>query len=45
MLVPDTATGDMIAGAEDARIVLHCGRVVADTRVHRVVDLPLLVTR
>ncbi len=45
MLVPDTAAGDVIAGAEDARIVLHGGRVVADTRVHRSVDLPLLVTR
>ncbi len=45
MLVPDTEPGDLIAGAEDARVVLHGGRVVADTRVHRAVDLPLLVAQ
>ncbi|MCW2717618.1 amidohydrolase family protein [Pseudonocardia sp.] len=45
MLVPDTEAGDLLAGAEDARIVLHGGRVVADTRVHRAVDLPLLIAR
>jgi cytosine/creatinine deaminase len=45
MLVPDTHPGDLLAGAEDARIAIHGGRVVADTRVHRAVDLPLLVAR
>jgi cytosine/creatinine deaminase len=45
MLVPDTDPGDLLAGAEDARVVLHGGRVVADTRVRRAVDLPLLITR
>ena len=32
--------GDVLAGAEDARVVLVGGRVVADTRVARTVDLP-----
>jgi cytosine/creatinine deaminase len=45
LLVPDTDPGDLLAGAEDARVVLHGGRVVADTRVQRTVDLPVLVTR
>lgn len=45
MLVPDTVPGDLLAGAEDARVVLHGGRVVADTRVRRTVDLPLPITR
>ena len=35
MLVPDVDLGDVLAGAEDARIVLSGGRVVADTRVQR----------
>jgi cytosine/creatinine deaminase len=45
MLVPDGDPGDLLAGAEDARVVLHGGRVVADTRVRRSVDLPMLVKR
>ena len=40
MLVPDTHLGDVLAGAEEARVVLVGGRVVADTRVARTVDLP-----
>jgi cytosine/creatinine deaminase len=43
MLVPDADVGDLIAGAEDARIAIHGGRVVADTRVRRYVDLPVLI--
>ena len=39
MLVPDVALGDLLAGAEDARVVLAGGRVVADTRVRRCVEL------
>jgi cytosine deaminase len=39
MLVPDVDLGDILAGTEDARVVLHGGRVVADTRVQRTVDL------
>ncbi len=40
VLVPDGDLGDVLAGATTARIVLHGGRVVADTRVQRTVDLP-----
>jgi cytosine/creatinine deaminase len=40
LLVPDGDLGDVLAGAEEARVVLHGGRVVADTRVTRVLDLP-----
>lgn len=44
LLVPDGDhpgdLGDVLAGAEDARVVLVGGRVVADTRVARVLDLP-----
>jgi cytosine/creatinine deaminase len=39
LLVPDVDLGDVLAGAVDARIVLHAGRVVADTRVCSTVDL------
>ncbi|HEY0812740.1 MAG TPA: amidohydrolase family protein [Pseudonocardia sp.] len=39
VLVPDVDLGDVLAGTEDARVVLHGGRVVADTRVQRSVDL------
>jgi cytosine/creatinine deaminase len=39
VLVPDGPLGDVLAGASDARVVLHGGRVVADTRVHRTTDL------
>ncbi|MCO1660395.1 amidohydrolase family protein [Pseudonocardia sp. S2-4] len=39
MLVPDVDPGDVLAGATDARIVLHGGRVVADTRTARALDL------
>jgi cytosine deaminase len=40
MLVPDGDLGDVLAGAEEARVVLSGGRVVADTRVNRSLDLP-----
>lgn len=40
LLVPDGPLGDVLAGADDARIVLHGGHVVADTRVRRTLDLP-----
>lgn len=39
VLVPDVDLGDVLAGTEEARVVLHGGRVVADTRVQRTVDL------
>jgi cytosine deaminase len=39
ILVPDTDLGDVLAGAEDARIVLSGGRVVADTRVQRSLEV------
>jgi cytosine/creatinine deaminase len=39
LLVPDADLGDVLAGAEDARIVLTAGRVVADTRVQRRVEV------
>jgi cytosine/creatinine deaminase len=39
VLVPDVGLGDVLAGAVDARIVLHAGRVVADTRSARALDL------
>ena len=41
LLVPDTHLGDVLAGAEDARVVVSGGRVVADTRVNRSLDLPV----
>ena len=41
LLVPDTHLGDVLAGAEDARVVVSGGRVVADTRVSRSLDLPV----
>jgi cytosine/creatinine deaminase len=44
VLVPDGDLGDVVAGAEDARVVLHAGRVVADTRVSRSLDLPVSTT-
>jgi cytosine/creatinine deaminase len=40
VLVPDGAIGDVLAGAEDARIVISGGRVIADTRIVRRLDLP-----
>jgi cytosine deaminase len=40
LLVPDTDLGDVLAGADDARVVVSGGRVVADTRVRRFLDLP-----
>jgi cytosine deaminase len=40
LLVPDTDLGDVLAGADDARVVVSGGRVVADTRVGRSLDLP-----
>ena len=39
ILVPDTDLGEVLAGWADARIVLHSGRVVSDTRVSRSTDL------
>ncbi|WP_433283740.1 amidohydrolase family protein [Pseudonocardia sp. CA-142604] len=42
LLVPDTDLGDVLAGADDARVVVSGGRVVADTRVSRSLDLPVL---
>ncbi len=39
VLVPDGELGDVLAGAADSRIVLHGGRVVADTRTARSLDL------
>jgi cytosine deaminase len=39
MLVPDGDLGDLLAGTPDARVVLHGGRVVADTRMNRSLDL------
>ena len=39
LLVPDVDLGDVLAGAEDARIVLSGGRVVADTRVQRCLEV------
>ncbi|OLT19466.1 hypothetical protein BJF78_10890 [Pseudonocardia sp. CNS-139] len=41
VLVPDSGDlGDVLAGAEDARVVVAGGRVLADTRVARSLDLP-----
>ncbi|MFD1530199.1 amidohydrolase family protein [Pseudonocardia aurantiaca] len=40
VLVPDGDLGDVLAGAEDARIVVSGGRVLADTRVAHLIDLP-----
>ena len=40
ILLPDGDLGDVLAGAEEARVVLSEGRVVADTRVARTLDLP-----
>jgi cytosine deaminase len=39
LLVPDADLGDVLAGTEDARIVLNAGRVVADSRVQRSMEL------
>ena len=39
LLVPDVDLGDVLAGTEDARIVLSAGRVVADSRVERCVEV------
>jgi cytosine deaminase len=40
LLVPDVDPGAVLAGAVDARVVLHGGRVVADSRTARDLDLP-----
>jgi cytosine/creatinine deaminase len=40
VLVPDVDLGDVLAGAVDARVVVSGGRVIADTRVARALDLP-----
>lgn len=40
VLVPDVDLGDVLAGAVDARVVLHAGRVLADSRVSRTLALP-----
>lgn len=39
VLVPDAPLGDVVAGTQDARIVIAAGRVLADTRVRRAVGL------
>jgi cytosine deaminase len=39
VLVPDCDLGDVLAGQVDARIVCQAGRVLADTRVIRSMDL------
>jgi cytosine/creatinine deaminase len=39
LLVPDVDPGEVLAGAVDARVVLHGGRVVGETRTARAVDL------
>lgn len=41
MLVPDVPLDDVLAGATTARVVVHGGRVVADTRARQDLD-PLL---
>jgi cytosine deaminase len=43
VLVPDGDLGDVVAGAVDARVVVSGGRVLADTRVARALDLPTRV--
>ena len=40
VLVPDIDLGDVLAGAVDARVVLHAGRVLADSRTSRALALP-----
>lgn len=40
ILVPDVDLGDVLAGVDDARVVVHGGRVVSDTRIQRALDLP-----
>jgi cytosine deaminase len=45
VLVPDGDLGDVLAGAEDVRVVVSGGRVLADTRVARALDLPTLPAR
>ncbi|MFT4082403.1 MAG: amidohydrolase family protein [Nocardioides sp.] len=40
MLVPDVPLDDVLAGGQTARVVVHGGRVVADTRVSTSLDLP-----
>ncbi|NEE04459.1 amidohydrolase family protein [Phytoactinopolyspora halotolerans] len=39
ILVPDTDLGDVLAGQVDARVVVHAGRIVADSRMARSIDL------
>jgi cytosine/creatinine deaminase len=43
VFVPDGELGDLVAGAVDARVVVSGGRVLADTRVARALDLPTRV--
>ena len=38
LLVPDLPMDEILAGAQPARLVIHGGRVVADTRVRSIVD-------
>ncbi|GAA5126431.1 amidohydrolase family protein [Pseudonocardia adelaidensis] len=45
VLVPDVDLGDVLAGAVDARVVVSGGRVVADTRTARSLDLPAMAER
>ncbi|MEP7764764.1 amidohydrolase family protein [Sanguibacter sp. 25GB23B1] len=39
VLVPDVDLGDVLAGAVDARVVIHQGRVLSDTRTQRSLHL------
>jgi len=39
MLVPDVPLDEVVAGSQTARVVVHGGRVLADTRVSTVLDL------
>lgn len=41
LLVPDVPLDDVLAGGQPARVVVHGGRVVADTRVSTALDLPV----
>lgn len=41
VLVPDVDLGDVLAGAVDARVVLHGGRVLADSRTSRTLALSI----
>jgi len=44
LLVPDRPIDEILAGGQPARVVIHGGRVVADTRVRSAVDPALVPT-